>query len=299
MSAPLRSGLIALIGRPNVGKSTLLNRLVGSKISITSHRPQTTRYRTLGIHTTAQAQYVYVDTPGLHPAEGRRLNRYLNRAATGSLAGVDCVALMISADGWRAEDEYPLTLARRLSVPVILVINKIDRVKDRKRLLPLIEESAAKMRFAEIVPLCARTGEHVPELERALLPYLPEQPPIYPEDQLTDKDERFLAAELIREQVFRGFGQEVPYAAAVGIERLRRAKGILNIAATIWVEKEGQKAILIGKGGERLKTVGRNARLAMQKSFGEKVYLELWVKVRSGWSDSESALRTLGYRAED
>jgi GTP-binding protein Era len=293
-----RCGLVTLVGRPNVGKSTLLNRLVGAKVSITSPRPQTTRHRLLGIKTDAAAQIIYVDTPGLHPAPGSRLGQHMNRAARGSLEGVDVVVLVITADGWTAADEYPLTLVAGLALPVVLVINKIDLLTDRATLLPLIEASSAKFGFAEIVPVAARRGDNVDTLERALIKYLPAQPPIYPADQLTDRSERFLAAELVREQVFRCFGQEVPYAVAVQVEKFQRGKHALHIAATLWVEKEGQKAILIGTGGAQMKTVGTRARLAMQKAFGGKVHLELWVKVRERWSDDERALRTLGYEGE-
>ena len=293
-----RAGLVTLIGRPNVGKSTLLNRLVGAKISITSRRPQTTRHRILGIHSTERAQVVYVDTPGLHPARGRRLNRYMTRLASGSVEGVDLVLLTIGAEGWREEDEPVLTLARGLALPVILVINKIDRFKDRAALLPLIAASGEHMSFAEIVPVSARTGENCEVLERAILKYLPEQPPIYPTEQLTDKSERFLAAELVREQLYAALGQEVPYAAAVEVTRFKRLKQALEIDATIWVEREGQKAILIGKGGERLKHVGTRARLNMQRQFGGKVRLGLWVKVRKDWADDIEALKRFGYAEE-
>lgn len=292
------SGLATIVGRPNVGKSTLLNRLVGAKVSITSPRAQTTRHRLLGIKTTDSAQFVYVDTPGLHAAEGSRLGRYMNRAARASVEGVDAVLLVITADGWREADEHALELVAGAERPVVLVVNMVDRLKDRSALLPLIEASAKKFAFAEIVPVSARTGDNVDALEAALAKYLPAQPPIYPADQLTDRSERFLAAELVREQVFRGFSHEVPYAVAVRVERFQRAKGTLHIAAAIWVEKEGQKAILIGKGGERMKEIGTRARLAMQKAFGGKVHLELWVKVRERWTDDAHALQTLGYEGD-
>ena len=294
-----RSGLVTLAGRPNVGKSTLLNRLVGQKISITSSRAQTTRHRLLGIKTTEQAQIVYVDTPGLHTDNKSMINRHMNRVAGASLQGVDCIVLLIAASGWTRNDEYPLQLAAQQGVPVILAINKLDQLKDRSELLPLIEISGQKSPFAEIVPVSARTGANAEELENAILKYLPRQPFLYPADQVSDRGERFLASELIREQIFRGFQQEIPYATAVGIEQFKRAKGALRIEATIWVEKEGQKPILIGKDGQRLKTVGSRARLAMQKLFGTKVHLHLWVKVREGWADSERALRSLGYTDED
>lgn len=293
-----RCGLVTLAGRPNVGKSTLLNRLVGQKISITSARAQTTRHRLLGIKTTETAQIVYVDTPGLHTDNKGMMNRHMNRVAGGSLLGVDCIVLLIAASGWTKADEYPLRLVAKQGCPVILAINKIDHLKERHRLLPLIEQSSGKMEFTGIVPVSARTGANIDTLEDVILKQLPSQPRLYPADQLTDRGERFLAAELIREQIFRGFRQEVPYATAVSIEQFKRAQGTLHIDATIWVEKAGQKPILIGKDGQRLKTVGSRARLAMQKLFAGKVHLNLWVKVREGWSDSERALHSLGYTDE-
>jgi len=295
MSEVFRSGLITLFGRPNVGKSTLLNRLVGAKVSIVSPKPQTTRHRILGIRTEEHWQAVFVDTPGLTRDIPQRIHRYMGRAASGSLEGVDLALLVVTADRWHVEDDYPLGLAQQASCPVVLVLNKIDRVKDRRQLLPLIESMSAKMKFTDVVPISAQSGKNVDALEALLPRYLPEQPPIYPSDQLTDKSERFLAAELIREQIFRRYGQEVPYATAVDIETFKHEKGTLHIGATIWVDKEGQKPIIIGAKGAGLKTVGRQARLEMQKTFGEKVFLELWVKVRHGWADNERALRQLGY----
>ncbi|MHB8623448.1 MAG: GTPase Era [Sulfuricaulis sp.] len=294
----MRCGLVTLAGRPNVGKSTLLNSLVGQKISITSARAQTTRHRLLGIKTFKQNQIVYVDTPGLHTAVKGVMNRHLNRVAGASLQGVDCLVLVIAASGWTTADEYPLQQVARQGIPVILALNKIDQLRNRDQLLPLIEQLRGKMEFSEIVPVSARTGANVDGLEKAILKYLPQQPLLYPRDQITDRDERFLAAELIREQIFRGFQQEIPYATAISIEQFKRVKTVLHIEAVIWVAKAGQKPILIGKDGQRLKTVGSRARLAMQKLFGGKVHLNLWVKVRAGWSDSERTLRSLGYTDE-
>lgn len=297
-AAPYHSGLVTLLGRPNVGKSTLLNRLIGTKISITSRRPQTTRHRILGIKTTDATQVVYVDTPGVHETAGREINRYMVRVASGSLEGVDVVVLLIGAEGWRPEDEPALALAKRVAVPVILAINKIDRAKSRAALLPLISQSAMRMKFADIVPISARTGDNTESLERAITQYLPEQPPIYPPDQLTDKSERFIAGELVREQVFGLYGQEIPYATAVQVTRFKRSKTGVDVEVVIWAEKESQKGILIGKAGERMKQVGTRARLAMQRFFGTKVHLALWVKVRDDWSDDRQALRQLGYGEE-
>ncbi len=298
MSEIKSSGFVALVGRPNVGKSTLLNRLVGQKISITSRRPQTTRHRILGIKTSGVSQTIYVDTPGIHADGGSLMNRALNRAARTSLIGVDCVVFLIAAPRWIDDDELVLALLRGLSCPVILAINKIDKVKDRSRLLTLIESVRLKMEFVEIVPISAHNGLNIGDLETCIARYLPAHPAFYPAEQLSDRGERFQAAELVREQIFRGFGQELPYATAVEIEQFKREPKLLRIEAVIWVEKAGQKAILIGKGGERLKEIGQHARLEMQKRFGSKIYLALWVKVRAGWSDDARALRSLGYTEE-
>ena len=296
MEAPdFRSGFVAVCGRPNVGKSTLVNRLVGQKISITSRRPQTTRHRILGIRTKADAQLVYVDAPGVLEGGSGGMNQYLNRAAAGGVEGVDCVLLVISVPGWTDEDAPALALARRQSSPVVLVINKIDRLADRTRLLPLTSESRARMEFAGIVPVSARTGDGVEALEAAVLAHLPVHPALFPADQVSDRSDRFMAGELVREQIFRSFGEEIPYAATVIIDSFRREPRIIRIDATILVEKEGQKAILIGVGGARLKEIGRRARLEMQKLFGSKVYLGLWIKVREGWSDDVRAMRSYGY----
>ncbi|MBI5613189.1 MAG: GTPase Era [Gammaproteobacteria bacterium] len=298
MSAGERSGFVALIGRPNVGKSTLLNRLVGQKLSITSRRPQTTRHRILGIKTTDAGQTIYVDTPGIHDGRATLMNRALNRAARASLAGVDCVVLVIAAPRWTDDDERVLAILKDFTCPVILAINKIDKLKDRERLLTLIDALRAKRNFAAIVPLAARSGRNVADLEAGIARHLPAHPAYFPADQVSDRGERFQAAELVREQIFRGFGEELPYATAVEIEQFKREPKLIRIDAVIWVEKPGQKAIVIGKGGERLKEVGRHARLEMQKLFGSKVYLALWVKVRAGWSDDARALRSLGYTDE-
>ena len=300
MSAEYRSGMVALIGRPNVGKSTLLNRLVGHKVSITSQRPQTTRQRILGIHSTDSAQIVYVDTPGMHTEEKKQLNRYMNRAAAGSVLGVDCIVLVISAKGWQDEDEAVLRVLKQQAQPVILVINKIDYLKEKAQLLPLIEHSQQHIpfAFAEIIPLSALSGDNVAQLESTLLRYLPQQPPLFPEDQVSDRSERFLAAELVREQVFRSIGQEVPYSVAVGIEQFKHEGKLLRIQAVIWVEKEGQKAIIIGNQGQRLKSIGSRARKEMEALYGNKVFLGLWVKVRENWTDSARALHSLGFNDE-
>ncbi|MFQ5994174.1 MAG: GTPase Era [Acidiferrobacterales bacterium] len=297
MRKHFRCGLVAVVGRPNVGKSTLVNQLVQHKVSITSRRPQTTRVRLLGIKTDERAQIVYVDTPGLHISKKNLLNRYMNRAARGSLEGVDCVVIVVTATGWTLADDRVANLLQQ-PLPVILAINKIDTLKGREQLLPIIEDMSKRMQFAEVVPVSALTGENVDELERSLVQYLPHQPRLFPEDQVTDRNERFMAAELIREQMSRVLRQELPYEAAVGLEHFKHQGERLHIGAVVWVEKRGQKGIVIGHGGERLKQIGTRARQEMERLFGCKVYLELWVKVREGWADSEAMLRDLQYSDE-
>jgi GTP-binding protein Era len=295
---PFRCGFVTIVGRPNVGKSTLINRLVQQKVSITSQRPQTTRNRLIGIRTDERAQIVYVDTPGLRTGAKSALDRLMNRAARGSLEGVDCVVLVVAASGWTAADDSVLSLVRRQPCPVILAINKIDLLKGRERLLPLMQQAAERMEFDEIIPLSALTGENLADLKDSLLRYLPVQPPLFPREQVTDRDERFMAAELVREQVFRSLRQELPYAIGVGIEHFERMEKHVRIGAVIWVEKESQKGIVIGRGGERLKQIGARARAQMEKLLGSKVYLELWVKVREGWADSQTILHGLHYGEE-
>lgn len=294
-----RCGFIAIVGRPNVGKSTLLNRLIGQKISITSARPQTTRHRVLGIKTVDDAQCVFVDTPGLHANNKKAMNHYMNRAASGSLEGVDAVVLTIAAPAWREEDQYVLGLLSEVRAPVVLAINQIDRLHTRTQVLPLIEQSAALFSFSAIVPVSAKTGANVAHLEASLRAYLPQRPALFDAEQITDRSERFLVAELIREQVFRGFGQELPYATTVSIEQFKDEPKLARIDAVIWLEKDGQKAILIGKDGARLKKIGTRARIEMEKLIGKKVFLSLWVKVREGWSDDARALHSLGYRDDN
>lgn len=299
MTPPVKSGLVTIIGRPNVGKSTLLNALVGQKVSITSRRPQTTRHRIMGVSTREHGQIVYIDTPGLHLGKGRTINRFMNRAASGALHGVDCIIMLIVAKGWQKADERVLELFQKQEIPVVLAINKMDLIKRRDDLLPMIEESNQRFKFTEIIPVSAVKRTNLDSLEAILLQLLPEQHPLFPADQLTDRSERFMAAELVREQIFRKMGQEIPYAVAVEIEKFKTVKKILHINALIWVEKKGQKAIIIGKGGERLKQIGIAARQEMETFFGNKVNLGLWVKVREGWSDNERALRSFGYANGD
>jgi GTPase len=298
-----RLGYVALAGRPNVGKSTLLNHLVGEKISITSRKPQTTRHRLLGVKTLSQAQIIYVDTPGLHRDAKTALNRYMNRAATTALSGVDAVIWVVEALRWSSEDQHVLQILQNLKdVPVLLAVNKIDRMEDRAQLLPYLEQCAAKFNFHDIIPLSAKNGVNLDALEQSLIQVLPLGSPQFPADQLTDRSERFLAAEMVREKLMRKLGDELPYSLSVEIERFQTEAPdkpghlpLLRINALIWVERKSQKAIVIGKQGEVLKAVGSEARQDMERLFGCKVFLELWVKVKSGWADDERALRQFGY----
>ncbi len=290
-----RCGTVAIIGQPNVGKSTLLNRLLGQKISITSRKPQTTRYQIFGIKTEKNTQIVYVDTPGLHSEEHGAMSHYLNRAARLALQSVDVIIFMMEADRWERDDQWVMEQLKDIGVPVFLAINKIDELKDRGRLLPFIETIAGKFSFRDIIPISAKTGEQVDVLEKEIIPCLPEAPFQFPADQITNGNDEFMAAEIIREKSVRQLGQEIPYALAVTIVLFERGDSIIRISAVIWVEKDSQKGIVIGKGGERLKKIGTQARLAMEKWFKQKVFLQLWVKVKSGWSDNERLLKELGF----
>jgi GTP-binding protein Era len=292
---PYRSGYAAIVGRPNVGKSTLLNRLVGQKIAITSHKAQTTRHAILGIHTQAHGQVVYVDTPGIHRRGDSALNRYLNRAARALLGDVHVALLVVQALAWTEEDTAALGALQAAGAPTIAVVNKVDRVADKAALLPYLEALAARHEFLAIVPISARSGDNLGELERVVLGALPAGEMLFPEDQVTDRSERFLAAELVREQLTRRYHQEVPYALTVEIEQFEELPGLYRIAALVWVEKRAHKQILIGEGGAALKAAASQARLEMEKAFGTRVYLQVWVKVKSSWSSDESALAGLGY----
>ncbi len=290
-----RCGHVGIVGRPNVGKSTLLNALVGQKISITAPKPQTTRHRIIGVKTLPQAQILYVDTPGLHKESGHAMSRILNRAAQGTLEGVDVVVFMIEAMRWTEEDAAVLERLRGVKVPVLLAINKVDLQRDKEALLPFLQDMAGRFDFAEIIPISARKGSQIERLQQAVAARLPEGPAIYDEDTLTTASARFLAAEFVREQITRLTHDEVPYGVTVEIENYSVEPALVRIDALIWVEREGQKAILIGKNGEMLKEIGRRARLQLEHLLGAKVFLRLWVKVKGGWSDDERALRALGY----
>jgi len=289
-----RTGTIAIIGRPNVGKSTLLNRLVGQKISITSRRPQTTRHRILGIVTQADVQFVFVDTPGIQSQHATTLTRLMTRAAVDSLRQVDAVVVVIEALHFGPDDKKILTLLPK-DAPVVVAVSKVDLVKDKARLLPFLQTVSAAFPFRAIVPLSAKTGRQTEELLGELRALLPEGPPLYEADDVTDRSERFLAAELLREKLFRLLGEELPYAAAVEIERFETEGEMRRIAAAILVDRPGHKPIVIGKNGAKLKTIATQARQDMEKLFGGKVFLEVWVKVKPGWMDDRSILKRLGY----
>lgn len=290
----IRSGYIAIVGRPNVGKSTLLNRLVGEKISIVSRKAQTTRHRITGIVTNEDAQYVFVDTPGFQTKHTNALNRAMNRGVTQTLSDVDLVIFVIEAGRYDAKD---LSVVRLLPKdrPVILVVNKTDQFKDRNELLPFLAKVSSDHDYAAIVPVSATKGRQTAELLAEARKHLPNDGLMFPEDDLTDKSERFLAAEYIREKVFRLLGDELPYATTVEIERFEVEGGLRRIFAAIVVDREGHKAIVIGKGGESLKRIASEARQDMERLFDGKVYLEIWVKVKSGWNDDERLLKSLGY----
>lgn len=293
-----KSGFIAIVGRPNVGKSTLMNHLLGQKLSITSAKPQTTRHRILGIKTEPGYQAIYVDTPGLHLNAKKAVNRYMNRAATTSLADVDLVLFVVEAGRWTEEDANVVQHLKSAGAPVIAVVNKVDKLADKGALLPFLSSLSAHLDFAEVVPVSALKAVNLEALEQQVTRLLPSAAPMFPEDQITDRTERFLAAELVREKLMRALGKELPYALTVEIEQFKEEEGRLVIHALIWVERQSQKGIVIGKGGHLLKHIGQKAREDMQRLFGEKVFLQLWVKVKEGWSDDERALASLGYRDE-
>ena len=294
-----RCGYIALVGRPNVGKSTLLNRILGQKISITSRRPQTTRHRVLGIKSQPTAQLIYVDTPGIHDFSGRAMNRHMNRTASSVLQDVDVVVFLIDGLHWTADDDLVLKKIGQITSPVILAVNKIDLLGNREELLPRLQTLSEKYRFLHIIPISAGKGDNVEELEAAIERLLPQAPPLFPEDQVTDRSVRFLAAELVREKLFRKLGKELPYGLTVEIEQFKSDTNITHIHALIWVERKSQKYIVIGKQGRMLKEVGIEARRDIEALIDGKVNLKLWVKVKEGWADDERALHSLGYTHDD
>jgi len=290
-----RCGYVAIIGRPNVGKSTLLNHLLGQKLSITSRKPQTTRHRLLGIKNVEHTQIIYVDTPGLHVRKHSAMNRYLNRAAQNSLEGVDVILWLVDALRWTQEDAFVLKSLGHTSIPVILGVNKIDKMSDKKKLLPYLQDVALKHDFGEIFPISALRGDNLVELETKITQLLPINLPIFAVDQITDRSERFLCAEIVREKLVRRLGDELPYRLTVQIDNFEDHSDLIYINAIIWVDRPGQKAIVIGKKGQILKEIGEEARKDMETLLEQKVFLQSWVKVKQGWCDDERTLRQLGY----
>jgi len=293
-----RTGFVAIVGRPNVGKSTLLNRILGQKLSITSRKPQTTRHQILGIKTENGNQVVYVDTPGIHKNHDKAINRYMNKAATTAVKDVDLIVMLIDRMRWTDEDEMVLQAIKQQRAPAVLVVNKVDFVKDKDELLPYLQELSGRHSFDQIVPISAKTGHNVERLESLIESYLPESQHFYPEDQITDRSSRFLAAELVREKIMRQLGDELPYEMTVEIEEFTHDGHLAEISALILVERDSQKRIVIGDKGYRIKQIGIEARKDMEQMFDCKVMLNLWVKVKSNWSDDERALRSLGYNDE-
>jgi len=292
---PFRCGTAALVGRPNVGKSTLLNALIGWRLSIVGPKPQTTRHRILGVRTSEHGQILFLDTPGLHRDGGRVMNRQLNRAARKAIGEADVAVHVIEAGRWVAEDQLVWEALATAGCPRLLVINKTDAQKDKKQLLPFVARLSEQHEYAGIHFVSARRRDGLDELQGAILQHLPEAPPVFGPEDVTDRSERFLAAELVREQLMLRLSKELPYATTVEIEDFRETDARVEIDAAIWVEREGQKAIVIGAGGAQLKTIGTVARHAMEKLFERRVHLKLWVKVRENWSDDEAALRRFGY----
>lgn len=290
-----RSGYVAIIGRPNVGKSTLLNYILGFHLSITSKKPQTTRHRLLGIKTTPTAQAVYIDTPGLHQKYKGAMHRYMNKEAMSTLQDVDVIVFVVDGIRLTEEDEFAIELLTKCEQPIILAVNKVDKIKNKKLLLPFIDELSKRLTFAHIVPVSANKGSNVKELEEKIESHLNLSTPYFPEEQITDKTDRFLASELIREKIMRLLGQELPYAVAVEVEAFEEQAAIIKISAIIWVERNNQKIIIIGNKGQQLKEIGKQARLSMERLYDKKVFLKMWVKVKDGWSDDERALKSLGY----
>ena len=294
MSDGFRTGYLAVIGRPNVGKSTLTNRLVGAKVSITSKKAQTTRHRIHGVLTTDDAQFIFVDTPGFQMTHKNALNRLMNRSVTSTFADVDVILLVVEAGNW-GNGEAEILRMLPAGTPVVLVINKIDRLADKKELLPFMAKVAALHEFAELVPLSAEKGIGTDELLSAVARYLPEGPPVFDADDITDRSERFMASEILREKLFRNLGEELPYGIAVEIEKFEQEGELRRIHAAVIVDRAGHRAIVIGKAGERMKRISTDARKEMETLFGGKVWLETWVKVKGGWADDERALKSLGY----
>ncbi len=290
-----RCGYVAIVGRPNVGKSTLLNHILGQKLAITSRKPQTTRHNMLGVKTEGGVQAIYVDTPGMHKNNDKALNRYMNRSASTALKDVDVVVFVVDRTRWTDEDQMVFERIQYVECPLLIAVNKADRLEDKSELLPHLEWLAQQLPKAEIVPISALHGQNLDTLENLVASHLPEGEHFFPEDQITDRSSRFLAAELVREKIMRQLGAELPYQITVEIEEFKQEGRVLHIHALILVERDGQKKIIIGEKGERIKRIGQDARKDMEVMFDSKVMLNLWVKVKGGWSDDERALRSLGY----
>ncbi|MEL0660301.1 GTPase Era [Psychromonas arctica] len=291
-----KCGLVAIVGRPNVGKSTLINALLGQKVSITSRKAQTTRHRILGIDTDGDYQTIFVDTPGLHIEEKRAINRLMNRAASSSINDVEMIVFVVEGTHWTADDEMVLRKFEYLKCPVILAVNKIDNVEDKELLLPHLQKIGKLYNFAHILPMSAKSGDNVEKIREWAKGVLPESEFYFPEDYITDRSSRFMASEIVREKLMRFLGDELPYSVTVEIEQFKqKANGVLHINALILVERDGQKRMVIGNKGEKLKAIGMQARIDMEELFDSKVFLEIWVKVKSGWADDDRALRSLGY----
>lgn len=289
------AGYVAIIGRPNVGKSTLLNQILGKKVSITSRKPQTTRHKIVGIKTADNFQTIYVDTPGLHNKNERMLNRYMNKAALSLLSDVDVIIFMVAGTVWREEDEMVLQILSKASCPIILAINKIDLVAQKDKLLECIKTISQKIKCTAIVPISAQNNINILSLEETVRKLLAESPFYFPPEQITDRDNKFLISEIIREKLTRFLGQELPYILSVGIDQMLLKKNIMHVVATIYVERDGQKVIIVGKNGDVLKKVGILARKDIENLFAQKVFLRLWVKVKTGWTDNKLLLKQFGY----
>lgn len=290
-----KCGYIALVGRPNVGKSTLLNRVLEHKLSITSRKPQTTRHSILGVRTDGDYQYVYVDTPGIHQGSKKTMNRMMNKTAISVLRDVDVIAFVTDGTHWQDEDEYVLSLIKQATVPCFLVVNKVDKLADKMQLLPWLEEMNKRHNFTAMIPISAKTGVQVDTLHQQLQAHLPDGPFLFPEDQYTDRSTKFLCAELLREKIFRLCGQELPYSTTVSIESYEEDGDLIRIHALIVVDKESHKRMIIGDKGAKLKTMATSARIDMEKLLSKKIFLRCWCKVKSGWSDDERVLKELGY----
>ena len=292
-----RCGMVAVIGRPNVGKSTLINAVMGRKVSIVTAKPQTTRHRILAVHTTDEVQIIFVDTPGLHRKAGKAMNKLMNRTAANALADADVVLFVTDVTRWTTEDDDVLKRLQRIDAPVVAVLNKIDKVHPREKLLDALGLMAARFDFAEIIPVSAQKHDNLDQLMTMLPGFLPESPPLFPEDMHTDRSREFHAAEVIREKLTLMLHQELPYGLTVQVERFLEEPGGLTINAIIWVERDSQKGIVVGKNGSVLKKVGRAARLELKEQLNCNVHLELWVKVKANWADNEQDLMNLGYEA--